>query len=76
MVMLAVDDAQAKALGYAEDTSAVDATKYPNHDEQQLCNNCALYQGDAESEAGGCGIFPGKQVAAKGWCVAWAAKPA
>lgn len=76
MPMLAVDDAQAKALGYIEDSSAVDSAKHPNHSPEQLCVNCALYTGDAESEAGGCGIFPGKLVAANGWCVAYAPKPA
>lgn len=76
MPMLKVDDAQAKALGYVEDSSTVDNATHPKHTPEQLCVNCALYTGDADSEAGGCGIFPGKLVAAKGWCVAYAAKPA
>jgi hypothetical protein len=55
-------DPQAKALQYtAESTMA-----------GKQCSNCALYQGGAD--AGGCGIFPGKKVAAKGWCSAWAKK--
>ena len=34
----------------------------------------SLYQGAANSTAGGCPLFPGKQVAAKGWCSAYAKK--
>ena len=68
---LSPEDPQAKALGYVEDASTVDAAQWPRKAEGQICDNCALYQaGDAEW--GGCGIFPGKQVAAAGWCNAWA----
>jgi len=67
-------DAQAMALGYAADTTKVDAKKFPKHAATQLCNNCALYTGKAGEASGPCGIFPGKQVAAKGWCSAWAKK--
>jgi hypothetical protein len=65
---------QAVALGYAADTTKVDAKKYPKHTASQLCNNCALYQGKASDAAGGCPLFAGKQVAGKGWCNAWAKK--
>ena len=74
--MLAADDPQAAALGYAADSTAVDAAKYPNHSPAQLCTNCALYQGAADSESAACAIFPGKLVAGAGWCAAYAAKPA
>ena len=67
-------DGQAVALGYAADTTKVDAKKFPKHTATQLCSNCALYTGKAGEAAGPCGIFPGKQVAAKGWCSAWAKK--
>lgn len=30
-----------------------------------------LYQGKKGSASGPCGAFPGKQVAAKGWCNAF-----
>ena len=73
--MLAEDDAQAAALGYVADSATVDAAKYPNHGAAQLCTNCALYQGAADSESGACAIFPGKLVAGAGWCAAYAAKP-
>jgi hypothetical protein len=39
-----------------------------------LCANCALFQGKAGDAWGGCPIFAGRQVAAKGWCSAWAKK--
>jgi hypothetical protein len=67
-------DAQAMALGYAADSTKVDAKKYPKHAATQLCSNCALYTGKAGEASGPCGIFPGKHVAAKGWCSAWAKK--
>ncbi|MGR8920089.1 MAG: high-potential iron-sulfur protein [Gammaproteobacteria bacterium] len=56
--------AQAKALSYVHDVSKLDAVS------GQQCANCALYQG-GEAEWGGCGIFPGRQVKASGWCTAW-----
>lgn len=67
-------DPQAVALGYAADSTKVDAKKYPKHAATQLCSNCALYQGKPADVAGGCPLFAGKQVAGKGWCSAWAKK--
>jgi hypothetical protein len=72
--LLAETDAQAVALGYKADTTKVDKAKYPKHAATQLCNNCALYAGKASDAAAGCPLFPGKQVAGKGWCSAWAKK--
>jgi hypothetical protein len=62
--MVAETDPQAKALQYVAVSKVTG--KY--------CNNCALYQGKADSAAGGCSLFAGKQVAAKGHCSAWAKK--
>ncbi|ALT78858.1 high-potential iron-sulfur protein [Paucibacter sp. KCTC 42545] len=67
-------DPQAVALGYVADTAKADTKKYPKHAATQSCANCALYQGKAGDAAGGCPLFPAKQVAAKGWCSAWAKK--
>ena len=67
-------DAQAMSLGYAADSTKVDAKKFPKHTATQLCSNCALYTGKAGEASGPCGIFPGKHVAAKGWCSAYAKK--
>jgi hypothetical protein len=72
--MLDEKSPQAAALGYAADSTKVDAKKYPRHAATQLCNNCALYQGKASDAVGGCPLFAGKQVAGKGWCNAWAKK--
>jgi len=67
-------DAQAAALGYAADTSKVDAKKYPKHAASQKCSNCQLYSGKPADAAGPCSIFQGKLVAGNGWCSAWVKK--
>ena len=72
--MVSETDPQAQALGYKADTTKADTKKFPKHTNEQKCSNCALYQGKADSAAGGCGIFAGKQVSANGWCSAWAKK--
>ena len=57
-------DSQAKGLSYTHQSSKADAN----------CSNCQLYSGDAGADWGPCAIFPGKHVAAKGWCSAWVKK--
>ena len=69
-------DPAAVGLGYAADTSKVDAKKYPKHAKEQVCSNCQLYTGKPKEAAGPCPLFAGKQVAAKGWCTAWVKKAA
>jgi hypothetical protein len=69
-------DAQAAALGYAADTTKVDAKKYPKHTNDQKCNSCQLYTGKATDKSGPCSLFAGKHVTANGWCSAWVKKPA
>jgi hypothetical protein len=64
-------DPQGIALGYKQDTSKVDAKKYPNHAASQDCVNCQLFQGKPKDLLGPCPLFAGKQVAASGWCSAW-----
>jgi hypothetical protein len=61
--MVSVDDPMAKALGYTE-KSAVDG---------KSCANCQLYSGTGGA-SGPCTIFPGKEVAATGYCNSWVAK--
>ncbi len=68
-------DPTAVTLGYKADTTKVDAKKYPNHAATQDCANCQLYQGKAKDPMGPCPLFANKQVAASGWCSAWAKKP-
>jgi anaerobic selenocysteine-containing dehydrogenase len=74
---LSPDDPTAKALHYVEDVSKIDPAKAPTHKAGSDCANCVLYQAAAEKDGHApCGAFAGKLVAAKGWCAAWAAKPA
>jgi hypothetical protein len=68
-------DETAVSLGYKHDTRAVDAKKYPKHAATQRCVNCAMWQGSATELWAGCAMFGRKQVAAEGWCMAWAPKP-
>ena len=67
-------DAMAAALGYVEDATTTDTAKFSRYEAGQTCANCLLYQGAADSESGGCPLFAGKSVAAKGWCNSWALK--
>ena len=68
------DDAMAQAMKYTNDASSVDAASRNNPAADQTCANCALVQG-ADGEAWRpCQIFPGKAVAAAGWCSVWAPK--
>ena len=64
-------DAVAAALGYVTDASKADKAKYPQYAAGQDCANCKQYQGNAGNATGGCTIFGGRNVAAKGWCSAW-----
>jgi len=68
-------DPVAMALGYKEDTTKVDAKKYPMHTIEQKCTGCALYTGKAGEASGPCTAFGGKIVTASGWCAAFAKKP-
>ena len=67
-------DAQAQSLGYKHDATKVDKAKFAKYQAAQTCANCALYQGKPTDAWGGCPIFPGKQVAGKGWCSAYVKK--
>jgi len=67
-------DPQAKALGYAGDTTKVDQAKYPKHDATQVCSNCQLFQGKSKDTKGPCTLFAGKLVTPNGWCSAWTKK--
>jgi hypothetical protein len=69
-------DPQAAALGYAADTTKVDAKKYAAHKNDQKCSGCQLYGGKAGDAAGPCPIFAGKQVSANGWCSSYVKKAA
>lgn len=70
-VKLEETDAQAVALGYRNDATKVDATKFPAYAPGHNCANCQLFQGKPGEASGACGAMGGKLVNAKGWCVAW-----
>jgi hypothetical protein len=74
---LDVNDPTAKALVYVEDAAKVDPSNplAARFEAGQDCANCAQIQGEDGAEWRPCGIFPGKLVAAKGWCSVWVAKP-
>jgi hypothetical protein len=67
-------DPQAAPLGYTEDSTRVDARRFPRHAAEQVCANCQVYAGKPAEATGPCGVFAGKLVAAQGWCSAWVEK--
>jgi hypothetical protein len=71
---LAESDPVARSLGYHEDSTKIEAAKYPQHQAGQACHKCVQFKGAAGDSWGPCGIFTGKQVNANGWCTAFAAK--
>ena len=71
---LAVDDPMAMAMKYTNDASSVDPASRNNPAADQTCTNCALVQGADGDAWRPCQIFPGKAVAAAGWCSVWAPK--
>jgi len=70
---LAANDPMAQALAYVDDAAKVDAAKSPTHKPGQTCANCRFFGGD-KAATGACQLFPGKSVAAKGWCSGYNAK--
>lgn len=66
--------AQAIALGYVADHTRADKVKFPAYVEGHQCSTCALYLGKAGDAEGPCPLFPGKHVAAVGWCNSWVKK--
>lgn len=71
---LTEDDPMAKAMKYVHDASKVDPATRNNPAAEQNCANCALIQGADGDAWRPCQIFPGKAVAAAGWCSVWAPK--
>lgn len=67
-------DPTAKALGYTEDASKVNKTKFPTYKAGAKCSTCNFFQGAAGQQYGPCQIFPGKSVNAAGWCASHAPK--
>jgi len=71
---LSEDDPMAQAMKYTHDASTVDPSARANPAAEQTCANCALIQGNDGDAWRPCQIFPGKLVAANGWCQVWAPK--
>ena len=61
----------AKALGYVHDANALTAQVRGGAD--RACSNCRFFTEDAK-DWGPCSLFPGKAVAASGWCKGWVGK--
>ncbi|WP_423185480.1 high-potential iron-sulfur protein [Alishewanella sp. d11] len=61
---LKLDDPLAAAMKYT----------HKSEKEGQNCANCNLIQGEDGQAWRPCAIFPGKVVAAEGWCAAWVKK--
>lgn len=70
-------DPTAVALIYVEDVADVDTSNpmAQNFEPSQNCANCIQIQGEDGADWRPCAIFPGKLVAANGWCSVWVAKP-
>ncbi len=63
-------DPTAVQLKYVADFARADKAAYKAG---QMCSNCALYQGKATDPNAACPLFQNKgNVAAKGWCSAYA----
>jgi hypothetical protein len=71
---LSESDATTAALGYKDDAAKVDAAKYPTYRGGLLCSNCKFFTRVDPTSCAGCQLFPGKAVAAKGWCSGYNAK--
>ena len=71
---LSPTDPMAAALGYHESAVKVDAKAFPTYQPTQSCVNCAQLQGATGAAWRPCALFPGKLVAADGWCKVWAKK--
>lgn len=68
-------DPLAAAMGYTHDASKVDAAKNPQYKPGSKCSNCIQLQGKDGDKWRPCNLFPGKLVAADGWCKVWVLKP-
>lgn len=65
------DDPTAVALAYVHDATT---STHERYQAGQSCANCQQIQGEDGQEWRPCAIFPGKAVAAAGWCSVWVQK--
>lgn len=68
--LLREDEPKAVEFGYVAQTARVDQGKFPEHQPDQQCSKCQIYE-DGPDGKGGCPLFPGKLVLAGGWCSAF-----
>lgn len=67
-------DPAAKALGYVDNAAQLKPGQEANYKLGNHCGSCALYSKSQEKSGyAPCAAFPGKSVANKGWCRAYAA---
>jgi hypothetical protein len=71
---LSTDEPLAKALGYVNEASQVDRSKFPTYKPGEACDKCRFYQGKAGQAWGPCQIYAGKSVNAHGWCASFMVK--
>jgi hypothetical protein len=67
-------DKVAVSLGYVADAKRVNVAKNPTYKPTQTCANCFQVTGKDGDAWRGCKMFPGKSVAAAGWCKVWVKK--
>jgi hypothetical protein len=67
---LSEDDPTAQQLKYVHDASSVPDDMRGIND---YCYNCRYFKGDQDTSWAACDLFPGKAVAANGWCSVWSA---
>lgn len=64
----------AASLGYTEDASTVDSSKFPKHQPGQRCATCKYFQSAGSSgQYGPCRLYPGNAVNVNGWCTGYIA---
>ena len=74
--MLNPSDPAAKALGYVEDASKVDAKANPAFKPGHHCGNCLQWvDKNRKAPAAKCNLFPRKMVKSTGWCKVWVQAP-
>ena len=64
----------AATLGYTEDSSTVDAQRFPTHKSGQRCASCKYFQPNADARYAPCLLYPGNAVSASGWCAGYVPK--
>ncbi len=74
--MLSPTEPAAKALGYIEDATKVDAKANPTFKAGQHCANCLQWADkNRKAPTSKCNLFPGKLVKSGGWCKVWVKAP-